>query len=107
MSNIGSGCSLFATDSDLRLENHSLLAGFCTVGKESAAEPEGNAQPAGQKWNETRLGSGCWLGLRSQVLSGLTVGEGTIVGAHSTVTESLPPYVIAFGQPAEVKRDRP
>lgn len=107
MSNIGSGCSIFATNGDLHLENHSLLAGFCTVGKEPAPEPEGITQSAGRKLSETHLGSGCWLGLRSQVLSGITVGEGTIVGAHSTVAESLPPYAIAFGQPAEVKRDRP
>lgn len=110
-SNIGSGCSLTAGATDLRLEHHALLAGFCTVGEEawqSRAVPATIAPVTGQgPGNHTQLGSGCWLGLRSQVGPGVEIGEGTIVGAHSFVSESLPAYAIAFGQPARVIRNRP
>lgn len=109
--NIGSGCSLWARHHDLRIDDHALLAGFCTVGKETlVAESDTEESPLAQgttEKNETHLGSGCWLGLRSQVLSGLEIGEGTIVGAHALVTVSLPSYIIAFGQPARVIRSRP
>jgi acetyltransferase-like isoleucine patch superfamily enzyme len=106
--NIGSGCSIVAYGETL-LEHHALLAGFCTVGATAPATeldvPDSPAKipTAGR----TRLGSGCWLGLRSRVASGIEIGEGTIVGAHSTVNESLPDYVIAFGQPARVWQMRP
>lgn len=41
-----------------------------------------------------------WLGEFVSVLSGVVVGRGTIVGANSVVSKSLPPYVIAVGTPA-------
>ncbi len=109
--NIGSGCSLTAGSTHILLEHHALLAGFCRVAEESwssHATPAAISTPTGQEIEKhTHLGSGCWLGLRSQVGSGIEIGEGTIVGAHSLVTESLPAYTIAFGQPARVIRNRP
>ncbi len=110
-SNIGSGCSLNAGSTTLHLGHHVLLAGFCTVGEASGERnpvPGDISAATGSGIdNRTRLGSGCWLGLRSQVGSGVAIGEGTIVGAHSLVAETLPAYVIAYGQPARVIRDRP
>lgn len=42
-----------------------------------------------------------WLGEFVSVLPGVTIGKGTIVGANSVVSKSLPPYVIAVGIPAK------
>lgn len=42
-----------------------------------------------------------WLGEFVSVLPGVTIGEGTIVGANSVVSKSLPSYVIAVGSPAK------
>lgn len=42
-----------------------------------------------------------WLGEFVSVLAGVTIGEGTIVGANSVVTKSLPDFVIAVGMPAK------
>ena len=42
-----------------------------------------------------------WLGEFVSVLSGVTIGKGTIVGANSVVSKSLPSYVIAVGTPAK------
>lgn len=42
-----------------------------------------------------------WLGEFVSVLSGVTIGQGTIVGANSVVSKSLPPFVIAVGTPAK------
>ena len=50
------------------------------------------------------LRRGACLGSHSTVLPGVTIGEGTIVGAHSLVTSDLPPAVVAFGTPATVRR---
>lgn len=41
-----------------------------------------------------------WLGEFVSVLPGVTIGEGTIVGANSVVSKSLPDFVIAVGSPA-------
>lgn len=42
-----------------------------------------------------------WLGEFVSVLPGVTIGKGTIVGANSVVSKSLPDYVIAVGSPAK------
>jgi acetyltransferase-like isoleucine patch superfamily enzyme len=43
-----------------------------------------------------------WLGASAIVLGGVTVGQGSVVGAGAVVTQSLPPYSIARGVPARV-----
>ena len=43
-----------------------------------------------------------WCGDRVIVLPGVTIGEGTIIGAGSIVTRDIPPYCIAAGNPARV-----
>jgi acetyltransferase-like isoleucine patch superfamily enzyme len=48
-----------------------------------------------------------WLGTRVIVLRGVTIGEGSVIGAGSVVTRSLPPRSLAVGVPARVIRSLP
>ena len=41
-----------------------------------------------------------WIGYRAIILPGVTVGEGTVVGAGSVVTKSVEPFSIVAGSPA-------
>ncbi len=50
------------------------------------------------------IGDDVWLGERVCVLRGVTIGEGSIIGAQSVVTKSIPPRCIAVGAPARVIR---
>lgn len=43
-----------------------------------------------------------WLGEGVVVMPGVTIGRGSIIGANSTVTKSIPAWSIAVGQPAKV-----
>ena len=45
-----------------------------------------------------------WIGEFVAVLPGVTIGKGSIIGTHSTVTKSIPPYSIAVGSPARVMK---
>lgn len=42
----------------------------------------------------------CWVGLRSIILKGVSLGEGSIVAAGAVVTGSVQPYTIVGGNPA-------
>ncbi len=44
----------------------------------------------------------CWLGEKTIVLKGVTIGSYSIIGAGSVVTKDIPPYCIATGNPAKV-----
>lgn len=52
----------------------------------------------------TRIGENCFIGGRSLILPGVTVGDGSIVGAGSVVTKNVPPHSIVAGNPAVVIR---
>ena len=41
------------------------------------------------------------------VLPGVTIGDGTIVGAGSVVTKDLPPEMVCVGVPARPLKPRP
>lgn len=50
------------------------------------------------------LKKGCWIGASSIIMPGITIGENAVVGAGSVVTKSIPPRVLAVGNPARVIR---
>jgi len=45
---------------------------------------------------------GAWIGAKSIILSGITVGKGSVVGAGSVVTKNIPDFCLAAGNPAKV-----
>lgn len=47
-----------------------------------------------------------WVGEGALILSGVTIGNGAIIAAHSVVTRNVPPYAIVAGNPARVIRER-
>jgi acetyltransferase-like isoleucine patch superfamily enzyme len=44
------------------------------------------------------------IGTHSVIMPGVTIGENTIIGAFSYVTENVPKDVVAYGIPAKVVR---
>ena len=53
----------------------------------------------------TRIGERCWIGAHVTILKGVTIGDDSVVGAGSVVAKSLPPRVVAVGNPARVLRE--
>ncbi len=51
-----------------------------------------------------RIGRNAWIGFDACLLPGVTVGEGSIVGARSVVVENVPPFTVVAGNPAQIIR---
>lgn len=47
-----------------------------------------------------RIKANVWIGDGVVVLPGVTIGEGSVIGANSIVSNDIPPRVIAVGTPA-------
>ncbi len=52
----------------------------------------------------TRIGRHCFIGIRSIIMPGITIGDCVIIGAGSVVTHDIPPRSIAAGNPAKIIR---
>jgi acetyltransferase-like isoleucine patch superfamily enzyme len=48
-----------------------------------------------------------WIGFNSIILKGVTIGEGSIIGAGSVVTKDIPDWSVATGNPAIVLKSIP
>ena len=45
-----------------------------------------------------------WIGANVVLCPGVTIGDGSVIGAGSVVTKDIPPMVVAFGNPCKVYR---
>ncbi len=52
------------------------------------------------------VGNDVWLASEASIMSGVTIGDGAIVGHRSVVTKDIGPYEIWAGMPARKIRDR-
>ncbi|MDF1821883.1 MAG: acyltransferase [Alcanivoracaceae bacterium] len=50
------------------------------------------------------IGENVWIGMRSLITKGVTIGDNAIVAAHSVVTRDVPANTLVGGNPARVIR---
>ncbi|MDZ7677395.1 MAG: acyltransferase [Acidimicrobiales bacterium] len=59
-------------------------------------------KPLGSLNDRVRIGSNVFIGARSIVLKGVSIGDDAVIGAGSVVTGDVPSGAIAAGSPAKV-----
>lgn len=87
---IGSNCDL--------APNISFVTGTHALGDHDRRAGEGYCKPI-------VVGNGCWIGINSTVLSNVTVGDGTVIGAGALVNKSVPADVMVAGVPAKIVKN--
>jgi acetyltransferase-like isoleucine patch superfamily enzyme len=53
-----------------------------------------------------QIGHDVWIGNDAVLMSGITIGHGSIIGANSVVTRDVPPYAIVAGNPGRIVKYR-
>ena len=54
---------------------------------------------------DVHIGNDVWIGYKATIMAGVTIGDGAIIAANSTVTKDVAPYAIVGGNPAaEIRR---
>lgn len=90
---------LIASNVQIYTATHSVMPGE-RVSPERAAFCNTYALPV-------RICDNVWIGGGAILLPGVTIGEGSVVGAGSVVTRSIPPHCVAVGNPCRVIRHLP
>lgn len=65
---------------------------------------DGLVMPAKSEY--AQIGNDVWIGAKANILRGVSVGDGAVVGANSLVLNDVPPYAVAVGVPAKVIKYR-
>ncbi len=109
-SNIGGFCRIACSGGTLRFGRHVLVGAFTYIGGGMHRCERTDIPMAlqGQVFKGgVTIEDDVWIGGGCQILDGVTIGKGSIIGAGAIVTKDIPPYSIAFGNPATVRRTRP
>ncbi|MFY0518406.1 acyltransferase [Lysinibacillus sp. UGB7] len=104
---INRGCSFFSS--------YQVKDAYIKIGNNVAIGPNVTFFSASHDYSQIDLpdtaasiivGDDVWIGGRSIILPGVSIGDGAIIGAGSIVSKSVPPYTIAVGNPAKVIKRR-
>jgi acetyltransferase-like isoleucine patch superfamily enzyme len=127
---MSTGCQLYCQDpdrgsvlrigNDVKLNTGVLIVADCggtvTIGNDVLIAPYVVIRAANHRFDDANVpirlqghnpgtiavGDDVWLGAGVVLLPGSRVGNGSIVGAGSVVTDEIPPFSIAVGAPARV-----
>jgi acetyltransferase-like isoleucine patch superfamily enzyme len=66
----------------------------------------GQMRFSGLIYNKVVIQNDVWIGAKVVILPGVTIGEGSVVGAGAVVTKDVSPFSIVAGVPAKLIRIR-
>lgn len=101
----GSGITLCAAK---RIEiGEGTILGACAM----VIDTDFHLPAAGWKWGDNaaetarpvKIGRGCFIGTRAIILKGVTIGDGSVIGAGAVVSSDVPAGHLAAGNPATIR----
>lgn len=84
----------------IRIGTRTIIAEDVTITDSDAHQLGGSVSP-----REIFIGNHVWIGARSMILKGVTLGDGCVIAAGSVVTKDVPSGALAAGVPARVIRE--
>ncbi len=86
------------------LENDTVINSSVSLDHDSTIEYGAYLAPGVCTAGKVAIGRNAFIGVGSVLGPGVRIGEQTVIGAGSLVLSDIPPGVIAYGKPAQVRR---
>ena len=104
---IGTGTTMFG-HVGLEIGDNSLLAQNITLTPYSHIfdKPDDIIWNQGGHMQKVTIGQDCYIGMGVCIMYTGSIGDGSVIGAGSTVVKPIPPYSVAVGTPAKVIKKR-
>lgn len=89
---------------DIRVGDFVLVSNGCNVGHDAVLDDFSTLYPGVHVSGNVHLCEGCEVGVGSNIIQGLTVGQNAVLGAGCAVIRDIPADCTAVGVPAKVIR---
>ena len=103
--NVGISGSTLSAGKLIKIGNNVLIGSGCLIMDNDAHNVEPHLRHEKlieASFKPVIIGDNVFIGARSIILKGVTIGEGSVIGSASVVSKDIPPFVIAAGNPAKV-----
>ena len=110
---IGSNCYFGAYNhitatNNIEIGNHVLTGKFVTITDNSHGDTAFHTlqtppinRPLYSK-GPVKIGNNVWIGDKATILPNVTIGDGAVIAANAVVTNDVPAYSVAAGNPAKI-----
>ncbi|MGF1710713.1 acyltransferase [Vibrio sp. 99-70-13A1] len=102
---IGYGSWIHGLREGVEFSDQVMLGPYVTIVAGNHGKERGSFRFAQGEQGKVRVGYGVWLAAKVTVVAGVTIGDGSLIGANSVVTHDIPVNVLAAGIPCTVKKD--
>jgi acetyltransferase-like isoleucine patch superfamily enzyme len=99
------GCNaVMGAGGGICIGNHVLIGQSVNIHAENHRFADANLRidQQGVSYQGVIIKDDVWIGSKTTILDGVTIGQGAVIGAGAVVTKSIPPYAIAIGVPARI-----
>lgn len=77
-----------------------------SVDHECIIEDGVHISPGAHLGGQVTVGRGSWIGIGACVIDHVLIGSNSLIGAGSVVVENIPDNVVAYGNPAKIRKAR-
>lgn len=96
-----------STGSKIVVGENTMIGGNCMiVSADHDYRDKLSLRDSGHIVGDIIIGDNCWIGANCIITKGVSIGDGSIIGAGSVVKTDIPPMSVAVGVPAKVMRKR-